>query len=274
MLDQSIKSLPVCPQRIARFFFTLTMKENTNTVLLGNRLVLVPYAAKHVPKYHEWMSDADLRDLTASEPLSLEEEYEMQKTWQKDEDKLTFIILSRHPEDGLPILDGHTPGAHISPEDPRVESLQMVGDVNLFFKGDRLAVAHETTANEDDEFEVEIEIMIAEKPFRRKGFALESLLLLLTYAAGQWSPFVPADQEGFDSIPSHLPLRPYLNYIREAQSSRSLIKIVTPSRLVSRISDSNEPSIRLFEKLGFRVVRKVEVFHEVEMRWCKAPRSS
>lgn len=42
---------------------------------------------------------------------------------------------------------------------------------------------------------------------------------------------------------------------------------VPPAALVTRISESNTPSIRLFEKLGFRVTKRVEVFGEIEMRW-------
>lgn len=42
---------------------------------------------------------------------------------------------------------------------------------------------------------------------------------------------------------------------------------VPPRALVARISDTNTPSIRLFECLGFRITRRVAVFAEVEMRW-------
>jgi hypothetical protein len=37
-------------------------------------------------------------------------------------------------------------------------------------------------------------------------------------------------------------------------------------RLVVRIGASNAPSVALFESLGFRITKRVEVFDEVEMR--------
>ncbi|KFQ05309.1 N-acetyltransferase 9, partial [Haliaeetus albicilla] len=62
------------------------MKINQNTVLQGKRVTLVPYTSAHVPRYHKWMQSEELQRLTASEPLSLEQEYEMQRSWRDDAD--------------------------------------------------------------------------------------------------------------------------------------------------------------------------------------------
>jgi RimJ/RimL family protein N-acetyltransferase len=71
------------------------MRLNNQEQLVGSRCLLVPYCEKHVPKYHDWMSDPELLKATASEPLTLEQEFEMQKTWREDPDKLTFIVLDK-----------------------------------------------------------------------------------------------------------------------------------------------------------------------------------
>ena len=78
---------------ILSFFFP-KMKLNSSVVIYGTRVILVPYEREHVPKYHEWMKDQEILEATASEPLTLEKEFEMQKSWREDEDKLTFILLS------------------------------------------------------------------------------------------------------------------------------------------------------------------------------------
>ncbi len=45
------------------------------------RSCIAPWAltVRNLQKYHEWMTSAELRELTASEPLTLDEEYEMQR---------------------------------------------------------------------------------------------------------------------------------------------------------------------------------------------------
>lgn len=52
--------------------------------LVGERVILVPYMKEHVPKYHAWMQDPGILQATASEPLTLDQEYEMQLSWSQD----------------------------------------------------------------------------------------------------------------------------------------------------------------------------------------------
>ncbi|XP_066560884.1 alpha/beta-tubulin-N-acetyltransferase 9 isoform X2 [Amia ocellicauda] len=92
------------------------MRINEDTLLEGEHVVLVPYNPDHVPRYHQWMSSSELQKLTASAPLTLEEEYDMQRSWREDDDKCTFIILDKQQW-----------------ADPTVrEEDCMVGDVNIF----------------------------------------------------------------------------------------------------------------------------------------------
>ncbi|KDQ17488.1 hypothetical protein BOTBODRAFT_29666 [Botryobasidium botryosum FD-172 SS1] len=138
------------------------MRTNERTAVVAPTLVLVPYRPEHVTKYHGWMTDPDLLNLTASEPLTLAQEIDMQQKWHMDEDKLTFIVLAR-PHPSVPLITSDDIRKHCP----------MIGDVNLFFK----------PGDAETESEVECEVMIAEPAYRRNGHGHTALRLLLLYAS-------------------------------------------------------------------------------------------
>nr|XP_027811572.1 N-acetyltransferase 9 isoform X5 [Marmota flaviventris] len=106
------------------------------------------------PRYHEWMKSEELQRLTASEPLTLEQEYAMQCSWREDADKCTFIVLDAEKWQTQPV--------------PTEESC-MAGDVNLFL------------TDIEDPTLGEIEVMIAEPSCRGQGFGTEAALLMMSY---------------------------------------------------------------------------------------------
>ena len=53
------------------------MRKNWKIRIVGEKVILVPYRHAHVERYHKWMQDEYLQEMTASEPLTLEEEYKM-----------------------------------------------------------------------------------------------------------------------------------------------------------------------------------------------------
>lgn len=65
------------------------MRLNEHTTLTCQSLSLVPYTHDLVARYHTWMLDEEIQALTASEPLTLAQEYEMQASWQQDEDSMS-----------------------------------------------------------------------------------------------------------------------------------------------------------------------------------------
>ena len=191
------------------------MLENWETKIVGSKVILsknikfnekhfdtiilqlsVPYCKHHVEKYHEWMKSPELQHLTGSEPLTLEQEYDMQRTWKESEDKCTFIILSKD------IFD-----------QTQNEVEAMVGDTNLFLQLDNCG-----------RLTAEAEIMIAETKVRKQGLGLESMCLMLLY--------------GMDQL--------------------------EVKRYQVKIKEDNEPSIKMFEKLGFLKTAEKNVFGEIE----------
>ncbi|XP_064179233.1 N-acetyltransferase 9 isoform X1 [Anguilla rostrata] len=129
------------------------MRINEDTLLEGKYVVLVPYNSDHVPRYHQWMGSPELQKLTASEPLTLEQEYDMQRSWREDDDKCTFIILDKQLW-----------------ADPAVQEEEcMVGDINIFL------------TDPSDPTLAELEIMIAEPNYRGKGIGKEVIRMMICY---------------------------------------------------------------------------------------------
>ncbi|KAF9571654.1 N-acetyltransferase 9 [Mortierella alpina] len=186
------------------------MRTNERTVLVGDKCVLVPYLKRHVDHYNKWMQSPELLEMTASEPLTLEEEYEMQESWRVDENKCTFIILAKT-----------NPELAITAENALAQT--MVGDVNLFFN------------DHDDPHSAEIEIMIAEPTYRRKGMGLEAIRMMITYA--------------YESLGT--------------------------KRITAKISTENEGSIQLFlTQLGFNQIGYSQIFEEVTLERILSSRSA
>ncbi|PLW38615.1 hypothetical protein PCASD_08231 [Puccinia coronata f. sp. avenae] len=209
------------------------MRINEETAVVGPRVGLVPYRKEYVPQYHEWMSDQELRESTASEPLTLQEEYEMCERWAQDQDKLTFIIFARKtclPTTNIP----KQPEKHDSDCDFLGD---MIGDVNLFLSSDESSDS--TSSCCVDTHKGELEIMIASTKHRHLGLATEALQLFLSYI--------------------------HLNSSQRANSASTHFPVLL-SFLFVKISFNNTTSQRLFEKLGFEKYSTSEVFGEHEYR--------
>ncbi|XP_042490594.1 N-acetyltransferase 9-like isoform X5 [Macadamia integrifolia] len=95
--------------------------------------------------------------LTGSEPLTLDQEYDIQLSWNQDPNKQTFVVLDKQLVVG-DFFHG----------DPPVEA--MVGDVNIYM------------IDLEDTQLAEIEIMIAEPKSHGKGLGEESILMVMTFA--------------------------------------------------------------------------------------------
>lgn len=187
----------------------------------------------------------DLQQATASEPLTIEEEYAMQRSWRTDHDKLTFIICAP--------LDNDIATASrkvVAGKDDAAE--RMIGDVNLF-----LVEAEDDDDDDDDDHETkdsdaaalvvgELEIMIARKDLQRRGYGRSTLLVFIDYILRNLQGILDECAAGNVSSTGN---KPQLDNLRV------------------RIGSQNSGSLKLFEGLGFRrVTEQPNYFGELELR--------
>uniref|UniRef100_A0A0D9VQN7 N-acetyltransferase domain-containing protein n=1 Tax=Leersia perrieri TaxID=77586 RepID=A0A0D9VQN7_9ORYZ len=147
---------------------------------VGERAVLVPYLREHVPRYHEWMQDPALLEATASEPLSLDQEFEVHRSWILDPLSTAPHPAVRFPSSIFPrigehtfiVLDKELIDGEFVVGNPHTEA--MVGDVNIYM-------------NDPDDLQLaEIEIMIAEHKSRGKGLGQEAILTMMAFAVEKY----------------------------------------------------------------------------------------
>ncbi|KIH88353.1 DNA polymerase subunit delta-2 [Sporothrix brasiliensis 5110] len=213
------------------------MKVNENTAISTPGVLLVPYDRRHVPTYHDWMEDEAVRAATASDRLTLEEEFENQASWRAAADKLTFILCQ--PATGRE-------GSIVAGVDDAPD--RMVGDINFFL------TPFEADEDEDDEsgkiqedeagsalFSGEVDVMIARPEHRRQGFGRSAVTAFLHYIL----------QSKRDAI---------LAEAADATTPAPRLK-----QLVVKIQASNLASISLFTSLGFEQKGGVNYFGEVEL---------
>ena len=172
----------------------------------------------------------DIQKATASEPLTLDEEYAMQQSWRKDNDKLTFIICRplQNAQDCFRACDYDS-------------SECMLGDINLFLDS--------TDDNQDTGVVGEVELMIARKELQGRSIGKGSLLAFLQYIV----------QHESDILDEYLSQESRLSGTPGSAHQLKYLRV--------KIGKENARSIGLFEKFGFRKVKEESnYFGEFELR--------
>ena len=213
------------------------MKLNYETCLVvGEKVILVPYRPEHVPRYHEWMKDPALLEATGSEPLSMQEEVEMQQSWRDDETKCTFIV---HAAEKCQAYQKAVAENEDAPFYVHENLDGMVGDVNLFLseiddeddddRSDCESDKVEAPSLPEPQIQAEIDIMIAERDCQGKGLGRAATCAMALYGITE-------------------------------------LKV---KRIFCKINEDNIASLNLFKSIGFVQCDYAACFKQVELERLK-----
>jgi methionyl-tRNA synthetase len=185
------------------------------------------------------MIEQAIQEATASEPMTLEEEYENQQSWRTSHDKLTFIICE--PLNG----EQRSDAARIITAKNDDSPDRMKGDVNffLYLDDDDDEDGAEQQENSHIRLRGEIDVMIAGQQHRGQGTGEAAVRTILAYI-----------QKNLTGI------------LHEYAQGENLDKVkVQLVGLMVKIKEDNTGSRGLFKKLGFRQEGDANYFGEVKM---------
>ena len=183
-----------------------------------------------------------IQEATASERLTLEEEYENQESWRESHDKLTFILCQPNSDPAAADFAYVRAGQLDTPE-------RMIGDINFFlypWDDDE----DEASANSETNYCIgEVDIMIADLEHRSKGFGRASVSAFLFFI--------------FQNLRSIL--QEYSLAESRPHTTGSSSKELKLMMLMVKIKADNAGSIALFRNLGFVQQGEVNYFGEIKM---------
>lgn len=214
-----------------------------------------------------------IQEATASEPLSIDQEFAMQESWRKDVDKLTFIIC--HP---LPHLDPNQQQALKRIRAGTYDGANhMIGDVNLF-----LSTIDNPDVEVDDHtgrsslsnltLNGELELMIPSPEHQRKGYGRAALLTFMRFVLTHQENIVSEylSSHPFHGSANHVSTHSTTTPTRSSSSSSNMTvaetKITTIDLiLTAKISSTNHASLALFQSLGFEKTSPPNYFGEYDL---------
>lgn len=221
----------------------------------------------------------DIQEATASEPLSLEEEYSNQISWRAASDKLTFIVC-------LPLSTDAAALPTLIRGDTLYDSADhIVGDVNFFlhdYDPDEYEYDDDDNTQNDDGYDSsdeerdgwlvgEVDIMIAERASRGRGMGKAAVCALLVYIHRHVRGLLAegdarllrrgstASRTSSISSANAVTDADWLDVNLAGRGQRSL------RGLIVRIKEGNDDSRALFQKLGFQQQGEVNYFGEIKM---------
>ncbi|KAK1453593.1 N-acetyltransferase [Colletotrichum melonis] len=189
--------------------------------------------------------DNDIQEATASEPLTLEEEYENQQSWRTSHDKLTFIICQ-------PLDSSSTTASTETVQAGEVDaSERMIGDINFFIypydDDDNEDAEGQAAAANEGLYVGEVDVMVASKEHRGRGIGHAAVTTLLTYVHRNKAQILE-------------------EYVHGGEGGKGTTKKAAQLKgLMVKIKEGNAASIALFRRLGFVQKGEVNYFGEIQM---------